>query len=91
MWSDGDLSGKRSAKLCVIFSLILAVVSVTPVLCGFAHWSWGIIGFLLALVMTLLALRFAKDGERASFRKLFLYTLLYLPLALGALFVTWKP
>ncbi|MES2996916.1 MAG: heme o synthase [Verrucomicrobiota bacterium] len=91
MWSNGDVSGKRSAKLCVIFSVVLAAVSILPVIAGFAHWSWGIIGPALALVMAALALKFAKDGLRTSFRKLFLYTLLYLPLALSALFLTWRP
>lgn len=89
MWSDGDVSGKRSAQLCVVFSTILAAVSLTPWLCGFARWPWAAIGVPLALVMAVLARKFAKDGQRASFRKLFLYTLLYLPLALGALFLTW--
>lgn len=91
MWSNGDVTGKRSAHLCVVFSIILAAASLMPVLWGFAHWPWSFAGPLLALVMAALALRFAKDGERSSFRKLFLYTLLYLPLALTALFVTWKP
>ena len=33
--------------------------------------------------------RFMRDGERTSFRKLFLFTLLYLPLELGLLAFAW--
>jgi F0F1-type ATP synthase membrane subunit c/vacuolar-type H+-ATPase subunit K len=46
-------------------------------------------GILAGLVMAALAGRFMRDGERTSFRKLFLFTLLYLPLELGLLAFAW--
>jgi heme O synthase-like polyprenyltransferase len=48
-----------------------------------------LIGFLLGAWTVVLAARFRKAGDRASARKLFLFTLLYLPLALTALAIFW--
>jgi hypothetical protein len=76
-----------------MFSLVLAVLPVWPWLAG---WTPGIPGHvalgggvLLGLLMAALSGRFMRDGERGSFRKLFLFTLLYLPLELGLLAFAW--
>ncbi len=66
------------------------VWSLLPALLGFANLLWALGGPLLALVMTALALRFARDGRRESARRLFLYTLLYLPVSLTLLALAWK-
>ena len=90
MWSNGDVSGRKSGILCAAFSLVLALVSWVPVAVGFANTLWAVAGPLLALVMTALGMRFAKLGSRPAARKLFLFTLLYLPLALVALLAAWE-
>ena len=90
MWSNGDVSGRKSGILCSVFSFVLALVSWLPFALGFANIVWAIAGPLLALVMTALGMRFAKQGTRPAARKLFLFTLLYLPLALLALLIAWK-
>jgi len=90
MWSNGDHSGRKSGVLSAVFAMVLAGLSWLPVSLGFAGTIWAFGGPLLAFVMVGLALRFAADGTRESARKLFLYTLLYLPLALGLLAVSWK-
>lgn len=89
MWSNGDVSGAKSGMLALIFSLVLAAVSLLPSIMGFAGWSWGIGGTLLALVMAVLAFRFMKLGERPNARRLFFFTLLYLPISLGLLAIAW--
>jgi heme O synthase-like polyprenyltransferase len=91
MWSNGDLSGRKSGWLAAAYSLALAGVSLVPALRGFAGVLWTIAGPLLALIMMALALKFARDGERVSARKLFFFTLLYLPVALLVLAIAWKP
>jgi protoheme IX farnesyltransferase len=91
MWSNGDLTGRKSGLLAAMFALGLAVFSLMPAFLGFANLLWTIVGPLLALLMMALALRFSRDGERASARKLFFFTLLYLPVALLVLVVAWKP
>jgi protoheme IX farnesyltransferase len=90
MWSNGDVSGKKSGLLSAMFALILAGFSVLPQVLGFASVLWTIVGTLLALVMVALALKFARDGQRTSARRLFFFTLLYLPVALLTLLVAWQ-
>lgn len=90
MWSNGDLSGKRSGILCVLFSMVLAVFSVLPAIWGFANFLWLIGGPTFALAILALSARFIRDGERASCRQLFFSTLIYLPAALALLWIAWE-
>ncbi len=90
MWSNGDLTGRKSGLLSAMFALSLAVFSLLPAFFGFANLLWTIIGPLLALMMMGLALKFSRDGQRTSARRLFFFTLLYLPVALVVLLVAWK-
>lgn len=90
MWSNGDVSGRKSGLLSAAYSLALAVFSLIPAMKGFANMIWTIIGPLLGLLMMALAIKFARDGERGSARRLFFFTLLYLPVSLLALFFAWR-
>jgi len=90
MWSTGDASGRKSGWIAAFYALCLAVISIAPSLLGFANLVWTIGGPLMGLIMMALAIRFARDGERASARKLFLFTLLYLPVSLLLLVIGWK-
>lgn len=90
MWSNGDLSGQKSGRLSAMFALTLAVFSFIPTFYGSVNLVWSIAGPLLAIVMTALALKFSKDGERTSARRLFFFTLLYIPLSFLLLVGAWK-
>jgi protoheme IX farnesyltransferase len=90
MWSNGDLTGRKSGLLSAMFAFMLAVFSLMPAFLGFANLLWTIIGPLLAFMMVGLALKFSRDGERASARRLFFFTLLYLPIALLVLVFAWR-
>jgi protoheme IX farnesyltransferase len=90
MWSNGDVTGRKSGRLAAMFSLVLAVFSLLPAWVGFAGILWTILGPLLALLMVGLALKFSRDGERSSARRLFFFTLLYLPVTLLVLIFSWK-
>jgi heme O synthase-like polyprenyltransferase len=90
MWSNGDLTGKKSGLLSAMFAISLAAFSVIPAFVGFANILWTVGGPLLALIMAALAFGFANDGQRSSARRLFFSTLLYLPLALTRLAIAWK-
>jgi heme o synthase len=91
MWSNGDASGRTSGRLSAIFAVVLAAFSLLPAWVGFANVIWTFAGPLLGLLMAGLALRFSRDGERVTARKLFFFTLLYLPAALLLLLVAWRP
>lgn len=90
MWSNGDVSGRKSGVLAAFYSLCLAMISLIPPLLGFGNVVWTIGGPLLGLLMMALAIKFAGDGERTSARRLFLFTLLYLPVSLLLLVIAWK-
>lgn len=90
MWSNGDVSGRKSGILSAVFAVVLAVFSVLPAIWGFANVVWLIGGPLVALVIAALAVRFIKDGERASCRQLFFSTLIYLPVALTLMLISWR-
>ena len=92
MWSNGDESGKKTAKLALIFSAMLAALGPLASLPGinYANWVFGIGGGLAGVYMCWLAVKFGKAGTRESSRGLFLFTLLYLPLALGLLAFCWN-
>jgi protoheme IX farnesyltransferase len=90
MWSNGDVSGRKSGTLSMFFAALLALLAIWPWLMGTAGLPWLLIGFLLGAWTVVLAARFRKAGDRTSARKLFLFTLLYLPLALTALAVFWS-
>jgi len=90
MWSNGDHSGRKSGWLSAFYSLCLAAISLIPPLVGFANVVWTIGGPFLGLLMMALAIKFAGDGQRASARRLFLFTLLYLPISLLLLVLAWK-
>jgi protoheme IX farnesyltransferase len=90
MWSNGDHSGRRTAVLAAVFSLVLVLFSLLPWLLGFGGLLWLIGGTIAGLAMVVLAARFRRQGTAESARRLFLYTLLYLPLALGLLALGWR-
>ncbi len=91
MWSNGDLTGKKSGLLSAMFAFCLLLFSLLPGVVGFANLFWTVAGPLLALYMMVLAIKFSKNGERVAARKLFLFTLLYLPISLVILVIAWKP
>lgn len=90
MWSNGDVSGRKSAMLAAVFASMLALLSIWPWMEGRCSWPWVGVGMSLAGWMAVLALRFGRTGERARARRLFLFTLLYLPLALITLLLCWR-
>lgn len=89
MWSNGDVSGKRSVGLAVAFSVGLGVLAAAVLPLGLASWPFVLIGLLLAVMLVITGRRFLSSGERVHFRKFFLATLLYLPLVLIALLIFW--
>lgn len=90
MWSNGDISGKKSGILCAGFSILLALFALYPMFWGFAGALWSVSGAVLGMIIFALSLRFIYDEKRSSCRVVFFSTLIYLPLALSFLLSSWK-
>ena len=89
MWSNNDDSGKKTANLAILFSAMTLALMVVPSIYGFANIGFLIGGGLLSGVMLWLAIQFRQVCTRTAARKLFFYTLIYLPLVLVLLVLTW--
>lgn len=90
MWSNGDVSGKKTATLATLFCVGMVLLTLIPYLTGLAGLLYLIPGLILALLMLGLAIRFLRKPSRESAKRLFLFTLLYLPIAMTVLVIGWK-
>jgi len=91
MWSNGDVSGKRSVRLAVWFVAGLAVLALLAPLTGLSGWGFAVVGVGMAAVLAWSGRKFLASGERTEFRRFFLLTLVYLPVVLGGLWLFWRP
>lgn len=90
MWSNGDHSGKKTAAIAIAFTLVLIALAPLAQVLGYAGPIWSFGGAAAGLIMLWLCWVFKSDADKTSARKLFFYTLLYLPLALGLLAIGWN-
>ncbi|MDF1861878.1 MAG: heme o synthase [Verrucomicrobiales bacterium] len=90
MWSNEDESGRHTAKIATFFAVLTFLFGVGFPLATSLLAPWGAVPCgLLGLILLLFSLKFLKSGERADARKLFFYTLLYLPLMMVASYLAW--
>ena len=89
MWSNGDKSGSKSAKIYILFSLFMVALPFTCPPLKLTGYIFPPVGIILGIFLMLPALKFLKTKERVDMRKAFFSTLLYLPLALTALAIDW--
>jgi protoheme IX farnesyltransferase len=85
MISSDDRTGERSASQSVFFCMILLVVAGLPAYLGIATIFYLLAELILGGVFVAMAMRFLKTRERSDARRLFLTSIIYLPLLLGAL------
>lgn len=90
MWTNGDASGRKTADIAAGFTVPLVLLAPAGWLLGYANLVWVAGGTFVGLVMLWLCWKFRMAGDRSSARKLFFYTLLYLPLALALLAIGWR-
>jgi protoheme IX farnesyltransferase len=88
MLSGQDLEGARTGRQSVFFTVLLLVASVTPVWFGIARLSYLPVALLLGMTFLALAFRFQTRRTLSAARHLFLASIIYLPLLLGALVLT---
>ena len=77
-----ELSGVRTVRLTLGFSLILIGVSLLPTFIGMTGWFYFFGTLLIGLLMLLVAVDFARDRSVGNARRLLRASLFYLPLLL---------
>src|SRR2546421_2216393 len=85
MISSDDPTGARSASQSVFFCMILFVVAGLPAFLGIATVFYLLAELILGGVFIAVAMRFLKTRARSDARRLFITSIIYLPLLLGAL------
>ncbi|MEZ0387409.1 MAG: heme o synthase [Verrucomicrobium sp.] len=90
MWANEDETGGKTSKLAMIFSLCAVALVLLPPLAGDTSVWFLPFGLLANLPLVWLAWKFRKVRDRAGARKLFFFTLMYLPIMLGISMVFWK-
>ena len=88
MISSDDRTGERSASQSVFFCILLLVVAGLPTFLGIVNFVYLAIELLLGGLFTAVAMRFLRMRTPGSARSLFIASIVYLPLLLGALVLT---
>ena len=77
--------GRRTGRQALLFAAALWPVSLMPTLLGLAGGAYIVIATLLGGGLLVLSARFARDRSTTAARRLFLFSITYLPLLWGAL------
>jgi protoheme IX farnesyltransferase len=77
--------GRRTGHQALLYSAVLWPVSLLPVITGLAGLPYSIVATVLGFLYIGLSVRFAQDRSQPTARRLFLFSILYLALLLGAL------
>jgi len=85
MISSDDRTGERSASQSVFFCMLLFVVAGLPAFLGIATVFYLLAELVLGGVFIAVAMRFLKTRAMSDARRLFITSIIYLPLLLGAL------
>ncbi len=88
MISSDDRSGERSASQSVFFCILLLIVAGLPASLGVVTMFYVPVELALGGLFIAVAMRFLRLRTRASARLLFIGSIVYLPLLLGALVLT---
>ncbi|HYJ93492.1 MAG TPA: hypothetical protein VEV86_02675, partial [Vicinamibacterales bacterium] len=74
-----------TGRQALLYTAALWPVSLLPALVGLAGASYSAVATILGIVFIWLSVVFARDRSHESARQLFLFSITYLPLLLGAL------
>lgn len=88
MVSRGDETGTRSASQSVFFCIVLLLVGGIPAFLGVVSSTYLPVELVLNGLFIFAAMRFLRTQVFADARTLFLTSIVYLPLLLGALVLT---
>ncbi len=77
--------GRRTGQQALLYSAVLWPVSLLPAIVGLAAAPYSAAATVLGFVLIGLSAGFAQERSTQSARRLFIFSILYLPLLLGAL------
>jgi protoheme IX farnesyltransferase len=77
--------GRRTGRQALLYAAALWPVSLMPTFVGLADGFYIGVAALLGCALVALAARFARERSTTAARRLFLFTIVYLPLLWGAL------
>jgi protoheme IX farnesyltransferase len=77
--------GRRTGRQALLYAAALWPVSLMPTLLGLAGGAYIAVATILGGGLLALSARFARDRSRVAARRLFLFSIIYLPLLWGAL------
>jgi protoheme IX farnesyltransferase len=77
--------GRRTGRQALVYAAALWPVSLLPMLVGLADLPYSIVATALGFGLIGLSAVFARERSSRSARRLFLYSIVYLPLLWGAL------
>jgi protoheme IX farnesyltransferase len=75
-----DPDGRRTSQQALLYSAALWPVSLMPLTVGLAGPLYGAIATILGLLFIWLCFRFAQERSQQNARRLFLFSITYLPL-----------
>lgn len=90
MLANHDDDGSKTSRWALVFAISLVLLAFLAPPCGITRWWFVLPGALVAGWLVMLSQKFVKTPERATGRKLFFGTLIYLPIVLVAALVA-KP
>jgi heme o synthase len=85
MISTVEPTGRLTTLLAILYSLALIPTAAAMTILGHAGWPFALIATLLGSMLVCLSLRFAASRSNADARRLFLASIIYLPLLSTAL------
>jgi len=77
--------GKRTGRQALLYTAALWPVSLLPALVGLAGAPYSAVATSLGIIFIWLSAIFARDRSKAAARRLFFFSITYLPILLGAL------
>lgn len=77
--------GRRTGRQALLYAAALWPVSLLPVAVGLADLPYGVLATMLGAGLIVLSAMFARERTTLSARRLFVYSIIYLPLLWAAL------
>ncbi len=77
--------GRRTGNQALLYAAVLWPVSLLPAIVGLAGLPYSTVATVLGFLYIGLSVRFAQERSHATARRLFLFSIVYLALLLGAL------